>query len=853
MTESTEGAFCLRAADDDGVHPVLAGVKAQGQLDGLLFSLTLRQTYRNTSSRTLEVVYTFPLPLSAVLLGFSAEFSGRRVDCEVMPRAQAEEVYETALAEGDAPALLEAGPDGLYTANIGNLKRGEEVVLEILFAQLVAFEQGRLRLAVPMTIAPRYGNPEHSGLYPHQVPEVSVQADYPLELSVQVAGDLAAGGVECPTHPTRCAPVSDGLEVALAEGARMDRDVVLLVTPQEARPQVLTWSQGVALAAFELPVAPKAEGAGRLALKLLVDCSGSMGGDSIASARRALMGVMAGLSQDDEVSFTRFGSDAELALAPQRCTPQVLERLGEAVEATDATLGGTEMEAALLGVFALPSWLPAAAPSKARKGQDRAQAAQQAPGCADVLLITDGEVWDTKRMIASAQRSGHRVFVIGVGTSPAEAVLRHLAEATGGACEFATPGEALEAAAQRMLQRMRQSVWTGLRVDWGMAEAPQWELPTPKRAFGGDTLLALAGFAKDGDSPVAATQTQIQDVRLLARGADGQEVEIGRVSIVGVVDGDDLPRIAAARRVAALDALSAPDDMVLAQRMDEAVVEEEPVTQARALALEHRLISRHTHGVLVHRRAEDDKPQDESLLHRVQTMLAAGWGNTGRVARARSMAPSAPMSYGVDAGVCFRLASPAVRYSRAVPSLWRSARVSAHTLAADAMDDIEIPAFLRKQADGDGPPPTEKRGQRAQGTQRYMTLTEMSGAVADHLARGGLMEDLPGVAAGFRINPALEHAFKQAVAELCDLTGEEPSAWLLLALWIAQRPAPDGSPAMAAVLVGPVTEAGLTPTDIGQAWRVLEQHLGGLNPQANTGSKPSRLQRLTAALTGSGG
>jgi Ca-activated chloride channel family protein len=295
------------------------------------------------------------------------------------------------------------------------------------------------------------------------------------------------------------------------------------------------------------------------------------------------MGVMAGLSQDDEVSFTRFGSDAELALAPQRCTPQVLERLGEAVEATDATLGGTEMEAALLGVFALPSWLPAAAPSKARKGQDRAQAAQQAPGCADVLLITDGEVWDTKRMIASAQRSGHRVFVIGVGTSPAEAVLRHLAEATGGACEFATPGEALEAAAQRMLQRMRQSVWTGLRVDWGMAEAPQWELPTPKRAFGGDTLLALAGFAKDGDSPVAATQTQIQDVRLLARGADGQEVEIGRVSIVGVVDGDDLPRIAAARRVAALDALSAPDDMVLAQRMDEAVVEEEPVTQARAL------------------------------------------------------------------------------------------------------------------------------------------------------------------------------------------------------------------------------------------------------------------------------
>ena len=387
MTESTEGAFCLRAAADDGVHPVLTGVQAQGRLDGLLFSLTLRQTYRNTSQRTLEVVYTFPLPLSAVLLGFAAEFSGRRVDCQVMPREQAEEVYENALADGDAPALLEAGPDGLYTANIGNLKRGEEVVLEIRFAQLVAFEQGRLRLAVPMTIAPRYGNPALSGLQPHQVPEASLQADYPLELSVLVAGagaeGLAGAALECPTHPTRCAAVEGGMRIELAPGARLDRDVVLLVTPENSRPHVLTWARegaavrdvegsanlvpSVALAAFEVPAAPIPDGPQGLALKLLVDCSGSMGGDSIESARRALMGVAQGLTDQDEVSFTRFGSSSELVLSPRRCTPLAIEMLVNAVKATDASLGGTEMESALLGVFALPSWLPGAAPQAARR------------------------------------------------------------------------------------------------------------------------------------------------------------------------------------------------------------------------------------------------------------------------------------------------------------------------------------------------------------------------------------------------------------------------------------------------------------------------------------------------------
>ena len=55
----------------------------------------------------------------------------------------------------------------------------------------------------------------------------------------------------------------------------------------------------------------------------------------------------------------------------------------------------------------------------------------------DVLLITDGEIWQADEMVAAARTSGHRVFAIGVGSAPAEGVLRSLAEATGGACEVA--------------------------------------------------------------------------------------------------------------------------------------------------------------------------------------------------------------------------------------------------------------------------------------------------------------------------------------------------------------------------------------------------------------------------------
>jgi hypothetical protein len=212
---------------------------------------------------------------------------------------------------------------------------------------------------------------------------------------------------------------------------------------------------------------------------------------------------------------------------------------------------------------------------------------------------------------------------------------------------------------------------------------------------------------------------------------------------------------------------------------------------------------------------------------------------------------SARMKFGVSSGGT-KIAASAMRSSASsasmgTPSVWRSARAQVHSLVAPAMDAIEIPAFLRKQADHDD-------AADAPGTSiRYTTLAEMSGAIADHLARGGLVQDLPTLAQGFQIDPALQPAYQQALEELRDITDDEPSVWLLLALWVAQRPGPDGSPAMAAVLVGPVTQAGLTPSDIGQAWQALQGHLADASNHSSSAAKPSRRQRLAQALSGTGG
>ena len=561
--------------------PVLRHLSAAGRLDGLLFELDVRQTYRNEGDETLEVIYTFPLPFDAVLLGLQVELGGVRRAGVVAEQRMAERRYEDAMAAGDTPILLERAGDGLYTVSLGNLKPGEEAVVEYRYGQLLSFAQGQVRLCLPTTIAPRYGQAQRQdGLRAHQVPSASLEADYTLVLAIDVRGAMARGAIGCASHAVTMRPIDGGVHLALGPGARLDRDVVFtLATPTlgSAAQSVADGEEHVVMVSMQ-PAAMASQGEG-IVLKLLVDCSGSMNGDSIASARVALQHVARRLQETDRVSYSRFGSDVRhdfRRLAPAR--GDALKVLEKAIAATDADLGGTELTAALRSTFELAS------------GTDRA----------DVLLITDGEIWGVEDLIASARASGHRVFAVGVGSAPAEPVLRRLAEATGGACEFATPGENLHAAIDRMFVRIRQGAHGSLRLAWGEGSAqPLWISPLPRALFGGDTLHVFAGFAS----------TVPERVRLLGAAGDGELRALAEATIEPCGAGSDtLPRMAASARLPAC------------QRQE-----------ALALALQYQLITDQTHCLVIHERAQADKVTAFAHLHAVPQMLAAGWGGMGRL------------------------------------------------------------------------------------------------------------------------------------------------------------------------------------------------------------------------------
>jgi Ca-activated chloride channel family protein len=913
---------------------VLTGVEVRGRVQGALFAMTLRQTYCNTSARTLEVIYTFPLPPRAVLLGMSAQLGDRRLDCEVLPRRRAEAVYEDALADGDAPVLLEAAGDGLHTASIGNLKPAEVMTLEVRMAQPLAFEHGRLRLAVPMTIAPRYGNAADAGVAAHAEPVTSLRAQYSLSLTVDVVGALASGDIECPTHAAEFTRTAEGLRMTLAPAARMDRDVVLSVTlpagevQDPASPEdnpghlgLLTLAPDnvtggtVALVAFALPV-DTAQHA--VTLKLVVDCSGSMAGDSIASAREALTGVADALDEGDTVSLTRFGSHTEVALWPSTCTPSTLRALRQAIRQTDATLAGTELNQAVLRVMLLEEQAaqgggrlrgPQASRLGTPRGGSRHGAAQvDGTSSADILLITDGEVWDVDAAIEKARATGHRIFIIGVGTSAAEGLLRRVADATGGACEFATPGEALEAAAMRMLQRMRQPRLQGLKVDWGLpgGASPAWELPLPAGVFGGDTVLAWAGLgpAAAGRDEASSSEHGATDAgravvperpaRLLTRRDRDLWDLLAETGDVETAAGDDLPRIAASQRLNGwLTGIDLNDDIqneAIGRRMAaagkhaqtrpqgaelgvvpanlEQLDRGERIEHAQALALAYQLVSPLTHAVLVHRRADQDKPLDEATLHQVEQMLPAGWGGMGSVR---------------DSGMVYRTiqANPGAAsacMSMAAPSLWRSARtvvadditaasVALVSPAAPITDTMLLPghlgtdraaagsqldsvSWLDKTRGGESVvkrTPSKTAGiappfkAPANAPARPHTLAEIAHAIDNQLRGGASVDSLSTLAQTFRHMARLV----DAVSDLLDLEPEDGLAWLWLAHWVADRHAASGAVPDAKPLHDHIAAFAIEPAVLAEVKAILDRHLGRVDP---TSWRPARAERLAKVL-----
>lgn len=572
---------CAELTGNGKQQPVFEGLQVQAELLETLSITTITQTYRNPGRKNIEAVYTFPLPLDAVLLEMTVTLGDKTLKGSVLPKQEAEEQYEEAITDGDAPVMLQNLQPGLYTMNVGNLLPGEQATITIRYGMFQNWQGETLRYHLPTTIAPRYGSAE---LEPHQEPETSISVDNLCTFTMKIYGSLASLAIESPSHEISVERSDDGKQSSISlnsKSAFMDRDLIVVVrkgvgevssaiTIQDGE-EYLVW------AGFQ-PHLNLAEDLAPRSIKIVVDCSGSMAGDSITQAREALLRILDELRPQDWFNIIAFGDRATpLFNAQVQADREALAYARGFLQKLDADMGGTEIGKAI--DMAL--------------GQRCAQELEQ-----NVLLITDGEIWNWERIVAKAQKSSHRFFTIGVGSSVSEAFVRELAEGTGGACELVSPNENMAVRIHRQFKRIGTPGTQAADVAWPLQPLHSFPEQMPK-VYEGDTCNLFAWFS---EMPTGEVKLQLSlpggtEHALTAAITTGSEVE------------PDLARMAAALRLRGIS-----DDMT-----------------GQELAVKYQLVSKWTNYLAIVQREDGEKADTLPELHKVQQMLAAGWGGSGTV------------------------------------------------------------------------------------------------------------------------------------------------------------------------------------------------------------------------------
>ena len=699
------------------------------------------QCWHNSEAVNIEAVYRFPLPVQASLLGVTVTLNDRLIVAEVAESRQAEQVYEQAMLDGNTAMLLEQVEPGLYTLNLGNLLADDKARVCIRYALPLNWEGRQMRLALPTTIAPRFGNPAAAGLQPHQVPQADILIEHTYSLELVLRGDLARAGISSPSHAISLSVADNQCRVSFAQGAaHADRDLVILltsVTQPSASARLASAGQTDLLhAAFPIPTDEQPH---PLSLKVLVDCSGSMTGDSIELARRATQRALAQLKPGDQYAVSAFGT--HLVHAPSN--PTQMQTLGAEgldpqslrfVRQLQANLGGTSMVPALAGVFALSA---------------------QNDESADVLLVTDGETWERDTIVRLCRSSRHRVFVMGCGACPAESVVREIAEATGGAAVFVSPSEDVNAVVDRHLQRMRQP---RVRSATLSLAGSLWQAPTDlsRCTFAGSTLHVFAALPAAISGPLQLDITYA-DGRLLTLDST---ITACRPELAA-----DVVRIGIAAHIReSLFGTDNPDTAELTR-----------------LAVEHQLISPYTHYVMVEQRgagAATDNPE----LRQIPGMLAAGWGGSG-VTHSKSYLDM-PMFLRRGDVEAIDTNQSLVSYEPVEMRL-SSQVLSEKSSGLDDLDYLDLPAFLRRVA-SDTPAENENKvANHSATTGSPARLIKYLNGAASQLSGNELpLRSFTQLAALCDpVDPLLDPAIRNAFDDLAHAGWAEPQ--VLLAFWQA--------------------------------------------------------------------
>jgi Ca-activated chloride channel family protein len=444
------------------------------RIDGYISTVRVTQQFENPFSEKIEALYVFPLPENAAVSDFVMTVGDRHIRGVIRERAEAEQIYNDARRQGYTASLLTQERPNIFTQHVANIEPGRQIDVDITYFSSLAYRDGWFEWVFPMVVGPRFNPPcttdgvgaVERGAYGYSGQKTEVQylrphdrSGHDISINLAINAGVPIESIQCSSHQVHVRSERDRgcPQLAQVELSSLDtipnKDMVVRYRVAGDRVKSAMLSQVTPQGGFfTLMLVPPADlkycDRGPMEMVFVVDRSGSMDGEPLAQAKRAVEHALRNLDQDDTFQVIDFSdSSSTLGSRPLAAKWENIRRGIDYVNSLHAG-GGTMMLNGIKAALDFPR-------------DDRRQRF--------VCFLTDGYIGNEGDILDQIKRrlGETRIFSFGMGSSPNRYLLEEMARQGRGIAAYVSLKDDSAPIMDMFLQRVSHAALTRLDIDFG--------------------------------------------------------------------------------------------------------------------------------------------------------------------------------------------------------------------------------------------------------------------------------------------------------------------------------------------------------------------------------------------------
>lgn len=449
------------------------------KITGQSATTSMDQVFYNPSDNQFQGYYIFPIPKGASIDHFSMFINGKETEGELLDAEKARKIYEDIVRKMQDPALLEYYNNALFRVRIFPIQPRSEQRVKLTYTQTLSKENGTIEYIFP---------------FKHQSSQAKTIGQASFKIDIEANGNIKT--LYCPTHEVEI--IRKGAKAATIgfEGKNIQSvsDFKLYYNTDESKigASLLSYNNESEDGYFFLNISPGFAEKQTIVNKditFVLDCSGSMAGEKMDQAKKALQFCIENLNKDDRFNIVRFSTESNgLFDDPQQANKNYIDEARKFIESLKP-IGGTNIDEAL------------AMAMKYKKDPNRPYF---------VVFLTDGKptIGETNvdallKKVEGSNPENTRIFTFGIGTEINTYLLDKLTEMTQAYRTYVTPDEDIEIKVSDFYTKIASPILTDLKIEFDKNISVEQIYPKQLQdLFKGSTLTLFGRYKGNGKAKV---------------------------------------------------------------------------------------------------------------------------------------------------------------------------------------------------------------------------------------------------------------------------------------------------------------------------------------------------------------